>query len=173
MTIFLKNDQYFLKINNKKNKVTHLLSHLSQKDSRIKAHESNKFPFVEEINPNILILMKINDNKKITKFKIEKLLGKTNINYYRDISLEKKLENGNYIIIPCTKTTELYGDYFLNIYFDCENGEINFKCLTDESKKYEIIEEEDEEIKNFDESFKKALKENTKYIIHSNNLNLN
>ena len=117
-------------------------------------------------------IFKLNEGEEILEVFDRKRKPKMSIiKEYRELSMNVHLEKGRYMIVPSCKKAKETGDFYLNIYFS-EGEEIEgveaFKYFEatyvnpypNENKKHlkgEIIAEEDEDAKEFDEGFKKVL----------------
>lgn len=108
---FFKNPQYYLQINNFEGKNVYIS--LLQDDGRLL---EPKFPFPNSVKKACLIICKVNSKNRVEQ--CVPFLSQTPISQRRDISLEVKLDKGEYVIMPCTMYGKDGGNYCLEIFLE-------------------------------------------------------
>jgi len=168
MESWAKNPQFVIQLNTKKFKsgknTTKIFISLGQPDGRL--IRGLKFPFKENINPVCFTVARLSKGEqKLSKFDPARVVKVSAVKEYREVALELELENGNYVVVPSTQLPGQTGEFFLNIYFECDIPEIKL-FNADTKKEGEIIAEEDETVTKTDAELKTILK--IKYIIFNN-----
>jgi hypothetical protein len=136
-----------------------------------------KYPYKEVTHPVNLLIWKLAPNeKKIAKFDKEKILqhsGKLKIS--KEICVPTfSLPDGEYIIIPSTKSSDMLGDYTLNVYFNARPKDKNDntdKYVTlqkagDDKLKFYSIAEEEEKVEDYPQELQSLLQINSKFVIY-------
>ena len=155
---FKLNPQYKVSIKRKDaNAKTDLFVSLAQNDGRMMASTNNKFPYRTHIRESMMFIFKLNPGmKKLAEFDMDLFVDQTPLITYRELVLNKQLENGDYIVIPATSSAGLYGEFFMAFYSNAHNNEIEITEVQT-GKKGEVIEEEEEQTaQKFSDSFKKV-----------------
>ena len=143
---FYKNPQYFFSLENDGKIYISLL----QKDGRL---SGGKFPFANVVKKVCLLLFKTKGKQRINDF--NKIIDKTLIVQRRDLTMEKELSRGEYVIIPSTFQKGDLGEFCIEVYFEDKlmkskkdekfsfDRLSNFKMekLGGEPAKYELISE--------------------------------
>lgn len=152
---YLKNPQFIVSIK----KQTHLFVSLGQEDGRIKSKGVENFPYQNFNSPLSICIFKIQKNQnKLEFFDGNNLLNPPFIKLNRDVQVEVILEKGKYAVVPATKDIGEYCKFFLSLYYDCGNENIEVEGDGEKGKGFKI-EEESEEHVVFDEDIKSLLKE--------------
>lgn len=156
---FKINPQFRVAIKRKdKAALTDLFISLAQPDGRTRASMSNPFPYRSTTNEAMLFMFKLAPGmKKLDGFDMELFVDQTPLICYRELAMNKQLENGDYIVIPATSAAGKLGPFKLSFYFNAEKSEIEITEVKS-GKKGEVIEEEEEHTgRTFDAEFKKAI----------------
>lgn len=161
---WLTNQQFSVELNRTDGKSTHVFISLGQEDGRLYPRGDNSFPFNDYIHPVVLLVLRL-DGDKINQFDGSKIVKMSPIKEYREISLNLKLPNGKYAIVPSTQTMKQTGRFVLSIYYNCKKTEFQSKELNYGKTKYNVIEEEEENVK-FDNAFKQILKVKAASVIY-------
>jgi len=69
-------------------------------------------------------------------------------------------------VIPSYKHQDTYGSFTLSIYFDCDKKEINLSRIDEPNHKFEIIKEEEENVREFTTEEKRLYKLRVPHIIN-------
>jgi len=156
---FKINPQFKVSIKRKeKTELTDVFISLSQPDGRTKASMSNPFPYRATTNEAMVFLFKLAPGmKKLDGFDMDLFVDQTPLICYRELAMNKQLENGDYIVIPATSSAGKLGPFKLSVYFNADKSEIEITEVKT-GKKGDLIEEEEEHTSlTFDPEFKKAI----------------
>ena len=109
--------------------------------------------------------LKYRSLRNIEKFQWKLTLNLENMLSYQGIPLKNSLINRPLKSIS-TQDSGQFGQFYLNIYYDCPKDSIGIS-KADSDLKWEVIREEEETVDHFDENLKKILKLKANAVIFS------
>ena len=163
---FPANPQFLIKLKRK----TSLFFYIEQQSERMRS-KGEKYYLVhmqnvskQKMNSNgpfetdfAVLLLKLNPNEETVDnpFSKENLISKPMLKKSHNYNFE--LEAGNYMVFICLQGGARVGELYLNLYFNCDKKEIYAHQVGKVENKGEPIIEEEEDVQQFSESFKKAI----------------